>query len=583
MKKNLLAVLCLILAIALVACGGGAGGNNGGSKPESEAPAETEEAEAPEEPEEAEAPAEAETTVVTGEAEGYGGPIQAEVTVDADGKIVDLVLTGEKETAEIGGAALPTLQEAIVKAGTVEGVDVVSGATWTSKGVFSAVNSALGIEEEPAAEEPAAEAVAASGLKHGLGIASTPRLGPGADDKEVPVYSLNEVVAYVITDEEDRIVDLEVDILELITPNHDGAEDNYMAGWPGAIYNNDEDGDGTVDGELEETEEAWVERLKGFITKRDLGSSYKMNSGTWAEEMDAYEEYFKGKTADEIQEAVATLFSDLNGRPLNGNSDKEEDIAKRDALTEEQLAEIDAMAGATMSINDAHGDMVTAICNAIANAKPIESDQEISKIGLGVIVTPRLGPGADDKEIPVYSFNVVMAGTALDAEDKLVATKVDILEIITPNHDSADDNKFAGWPGQKYNADMDGDEVTETELEQTEETFVEMASAYRTKRMLGSAYKMNSGTWEQEMDAYEAWLQGKTSAEIDEAVATLFSDLNGRPLNGNSDKEEDIAKRDALNEDQLAEIDALAGATMSINDAHGDMVSAIQKSIGAAK
>lgn len=49
----------------------------------------------------------------------------------------------------------------------------------------------------------------------------------------MPVYSFNEVVAYVITDAEQRIVDLEVDILEIITPNHDAADDNYIAGLAG--------------------------------------------------------------------------------------------------------------------------------------------------------------------------------------------------------------------------------------------------------------------------------------------------------------------------------------------------------------
>ncbi|MBR7081539.1 MAG: hypothetical protein IKI49_02375 [Oscillospiraceae bacterium] len=130
---------------------------------------------------------------------------------------------------------------------------------------------------------------------------------------------------------------------------------------------------------------------------------------------------------------------------------------------------------------------------------------------------------------------------------------------------------------------MDGDGVTETEFEQTEDTFVEMASKYRTKRMLGSAYKMNSGTWSQEADVYEKWMQGKTASELDEAFAALFSDLNGRPLNGNSDKPEDVAKREALSEDQLAEIDALTGATMSFKDAHGDMLGAVKKAIAAAK
>ena len=82
---------------------------------------------------------------LTGEAEGFGGPVQAVVTVE-DGKIVALDLTGKDETPAIGGAALEPLKEAILAAGTVDGVEAVSGATWTSNGVFEAIRSAMGEE-----------------------------------------------------------------------------------------------------------------------------------------------------------------------------------------------------------------------------------------------------------------------------------------------------------------------------------------------------------------------------------------------------------------------------------------------------
>ena len=88
------------------------------------------------------------------------------------------------------------------------------------------------------------------------------------DDKDVPVYSFNEVIAYAVSDENDRIVDLEVDILELITPNHDGAEDNYLGMWPGQSYNLD--ADGKVDGELTETEDEWMAQYAQFRTKRAI-------------------------------------------------------------------------------------------------------------------------------------------------------------------------------------------------------------------------------------------------------------------------------------------------------------------------
>ena len=143
---------------------------------------------------------------LTGEAEGYKGPVTAEVTVE-DGKIVDLKLTGEKETPEIGGIAMEVLQQAIIDAGTIEGVDGVAQATWTSNAVFAAIRSAMGLEEE-AAGEAEVEAVTASGLSHGVGVVSTPRLGPGSDAEGVGVYSFNEVIAYAIVDSDKRIVDL---------------------------------------------------------------------------------------------------------------------------------------------------------------------------------------------------------------------------------------------------------------------------------------------------------------------------------------------------------------------------------------
>ena len=519
--------------------------------------------------------------VFTGTADGFGGTITAEVTVDDSGKITDLVLTGEDETPDIGGKALPELQKAIVAAGTVEGVDGVSGATYTSKGVFDAVRNALGTSTP--APTVSAQAVSASGLKQGLAIVSTPRLGPGSDDKDVPVYSFNEVIAYVVSDANDRIVDLEVDILELITPNHDGKDDNYLGMWPGQTYNLDADGDGSVEGTLEETEDSWTDRLSGFRTKRQLGSSYKMNSGTWSEEMDIYENWMKGKTGQELQDLFDSEFSDLNGRPLNGKSDKEDDVAKAGQLSDAQKADIDSLSGATMSLRDAHGDILGAVIAALEHAQPLRSDADIASLGLGVNLVPRLGPGSDDKDVPVYSFNMTAAGVLYDADGRIVDATVDILEIITPNHDGKDDNYLAGWPGQTYNNDSDGDGTVDGELTETEDDWVARIGQFRSKRTLGDAYKMNSGTWSQEMDAYEDWFVGQTADELKGNFAALFSDVNGRPLNGKSDKEQDVAKAEKLNDEQKAQIDALSGATMSLQDGHGDIVGAVESSNANAK
>ncbi len=513
-----------------------------------------------------------------GEANGYGGAIIAELTVQ-DGKIVALTLTGDGETPAIGGAALEPLTEAILAAGGIDGVDGVAGATWTSNGVFSAIRSALGIEEATVEAEKA-ENVAADGLRHGLGVVVTPRLGPGKDDQDVPVYSFNVVTAYVVSDADGRIVDVETDILEIITPNHDGAEDNAFAGWPGMSYNEDADGDGKVDGVTEQTAETFAATLPTFRTKRDLGDLYKMNSGTWTQEMDIYEAFFAGKTAEEL----TTFFerqTAANGRVIREGATAEADLAKWNALTDEEKANVDALAGATMSLSDAHGDILGAIVKALDHQEAVGAEQAAS-IGLGVVVTPRLGPGKDDQDVPVYSFNVVVAGTLLDEEGRIAAAKEDILEIITPNHDGAEDNAFAGWPGMSYNEDADGDGKVDGVTEQTAETFAATLPTFRTKRDLGDLYKMNSGTWTQEMDIYEAFFAGKTAEEL----TTFFerqTAANGRVIREGATAEADLAKWNALTDEEKANVDALAGATMSLSDAHGDILGALLKAAGQAK
>ena len=120
----------------------------------------------------------------------------------------------------------------------------------------------------------------------------------------MPVYSFNVVAAGALKDAESKIVDVQADILEIITPNHDSAEDNVFIGWPGQSYNTDDDGDGKVDGVAEQTEESFTSMLPGFRTKRDLGTAYKMNSGTWTQEMDTFEAFFRGETAEDRKSVV---------------------------------------------------------------------------------------------------------------------------------------------------------------------------------------------------------------------------------------------------------------------------------------
>ena len=60
-----------------------------------------------------------------------------------DGKVAEVTVGENSETQGIGSNAIEQLPEAIVAANGTAGVDAVSGATVTSKAIFSAVDEAL--------------------------------------------------------------------------------------------------------------------------------------------------------------------------------------------------------------------------------------------------------------------------------------------------------------------------------------------------------------------------------------------------------------------------------------------------------
>lgn len=177
MKKKIAIALCTACALSVSACAA-----------KEAAPAQASGAEGSEQKE------------AEGKAKGFGGVITAKVTLEGD-KITALEVTGDNETKGIGTNALEQLPEAILKAGNTE-VDIVAGATVTSDAIIAAVNNAINpekypYEEEEKTEETQPEALTAADVYQGVAVVSSGRIGPGADDKEVPVYSVNEVFANV--------------------------------------------------------------------------------------------------------------------------------------------------------------------------------------------------------------------------------------------------------------------------------------------------------------------------------------------------------------------------------------------------
>ena len=76
----------------------------------------------------------------TGTAEGYNGPVTLGVTFSKDG-IEDIEVTDSKETAHVGTVAYDILTED-AKEANGSGIDVVSGATFTSKAFKAALTNA---------------------------------------------------------------------------------------------------------------------------------------------------------------------------------------------------------------------------------------------------------------------------------------------------------------------------------------------------------------------------------------------------------------------------------------------------------
>ena len=521
---------------------------------------------------------------LTGTADGFIGPITVAVTMDGD-TITAVEVISNSETIEIAGGALEQIPAAIVAANSPD-VDVVSGATYTSNGIINAVKNALagGGSSEPEPEatpRPTQEAQVAAEAYQGFGLSNTVRMGPGSDDTGTPVYSINQVFANVVFDGEGKILAIYVDQLEYATPNYDGAEMPHFSGWPGqGGYNNDSNHDAVVDGTTPDTEEQFTEEVAGWATKRDRGETYVMGTGTWSEQMDAFQQLFVGKTVDEVEEWFAKYCSDANGRPLKESSSGEGDAEKYAALTDEEKAMLaDITSSATMSLNDSHGDILSAIRKAYENRVPLGA-MTATGMGFGLSNTVRMGPGSDDTGTPVYSINQVFANTLFDSEGRITAIYVDQLEYATPNYDGAEMPHFSGWPGQGgYNNDSNHDAVVDGTTPDTEEQFTEEVAGWATKRDRGETYVMGTGTWSEQMDAFQQLFVGKTVDEVEEWFAKYCSDANGRPLKESSSGEGDAEKYAALTDEEKAMLaDITSSATMSLNDSHGDILSAIRAS-----
>lgn len=296
-----------------------------------------------------------------GEAQGYGGTLKVRVTVDGD-KLTRVEVTSHHETQGVGTRAIDALPEAMASAGTWD-VDTVSGATVTSNAIKEAVRMSLGEDvpqaspvtsQQPDATQQPVTFMPDNALS-GVGMVATGRIGPGTDDTGAQVYSFNVVFAHGTFDQSGKVQSLNIDQLEVATPNYDGASMPHFSGFPGQ-------------GEV--TDDAFLEEVASWTTKRQRGDDYKLTTGTWEEQMDVYQQLFTGKTVDEIEAWYAKFCSDETGRPLKVESTSEADQTKYSALSDSEKSTLtDVTSSATMSLRDPHGDILTAIRRAWEDAR----------------------------------------------------------------------------------------------------------------------------------------------------------------------------------------------------------------------
>lgn len=278
----------------------------------------------------------------TGEAEGYGGKLRVAVTMNGD-DITSVRVIEHHETEGVGTRAIDTLPAAIEEADNI-GVDSVSGATVTSKAIKEAVSQAMGMSGGvhsmiPMDSASAQEAASVQALS-GVGMAATGRMGPGKDDKGNQVYSFNVVFAAASFEPDGVIRSIRVDQLEVASPNQGGG--TVFSGFPTAA----------------EGEEAFLGEVAAWTTKGTKGDAYMMTSGSWREQMDVYQRAMVGKTVEEVKDWYSSRGKSAEAAEGGAAADASDAAGMTDALS-----------GATMSLQDEHGDILLAIERAWEDAR----------------------------------------------------------------------------------------------------------------------------------------------------------------------------------------------------------------------
>jgi hypothetical protein len=172
-----------------------------------------------------------------------------------------------------------------------------------------------------------------------------------------------------------------------------------------------------------------------------------------------------------------------------------------------------------------------------------------------------------------------MARATFDGQGKITDCYLDAYEVATPNYDGASMPHFSGWPGQAGTNVTDHTTALVTGVStNTLESATAEVNGWLTKRQRGDSYEMNpANEWYKQMNFYQNFFKGKTVAQLDDWFAK-YTTTAGRPIKATTTNPDDLAKYNKLTDAEKADLaDVVSGATMSLRDAHGDYIGAIEE------
>lgn len=293
---------------------------------------------------------------------------------------------------------------------------------------------------EPAPAPAEGGSIAKLGLGQNISITSSKEAGVDANGKEITaVAQANVTMAAVGFDKDGKIVSVTVDVVQAKTP---------------------------FDKDLKIS----VDKTAPVKSKKDLGPEYGMVNASaikkeWFEQMDAFETWMIGKTADEIK--------GLKVKEVNASHQNVPDVPEL-----------------TSTVTITVESYIAAVVEAWENAVDAPGAEKVGLgVSSGIASSKELGVDANGKDVlPLGQSDTYMAATAFDKDGKVVATIIDNAQV-------------------RVAFDKEGKLTSDK------------AAEFKTKQELKEAYGMVNASpikkeWYEQMASFQEWMVGKTIAEI---------------------------------------------------------------------